>query len=205
MTRPESDDPNDSISLDPSPSTATTLPEGALVRSRVETDPAVPLATALERELTGYAVFEPQDALLLDADGAGVLVLQDGVPRFAFHLAAGTNGPTALADFAAPGPFEVELRAAAADDLAGFERPDRRVPPGMAADRLAGDPGLAERTRDAAPPEWCDDAEGGYEDGSLDAVEAFLDDEEKIAAIRDRAREEAKERAERWGLNGELE
>jgi len=75
----------------------------------------------------------------------------------------------------------------------------------MAADRLAGDPDLAERTRTAAPAEWEADAESGGEDGSLDAVEAFLDDEEKIAAIRDRAREEARERAEQWGLDRELE
>lgn len=179
------------------------LPDGTLVRSRVEDDPAAPLATALDRELTGYAVFEPQDALLLDDDGAGVIAFEDGVPRLAYHTATGVGGPDALADLAAPGPYDVELRELPADALAGFERPDRRVSPGAVADRLAGDPALAERTRAAAPAERNDENLG--EGDSLDAVEAFLEDEEKVAAIRDHAREEARERAEQWGLVEELE
>ena len=191
-------------------STAPNLPDGTLVRSRVESDPAAPLSTALDRELTGYAVLEPQDALLLDGDGAGVLAFEEGVPRFAYHTGTDRGGPSALADLAVPGPYSVELRELPdlpTEALAKSER-DRselRVPPGMPADRLAGDPDLAERTRTAAPPEWREDGESGGEGGSLDAVEAFLEDEEKIAAIRDRAREEARERAERWGLDEELE
>jgi hypothetical protein len=181
------------------------LPDGTLIRSRVESDPAAPLATALDRDLTGYAVFEPQDALLLDADGAGVVGFEDGVPQFAFHTGTGRGGPAALADIAGPGPYDVQLRDVSADALAAGHRQRLGIPPGMAADRLAGDPDLAERTRTAAPAEWEADAESGGEDGSLDAVEAFLDDEEKIAAIRDRAREEARERAEQWGLDRELE
>jgi hypothetical protein len=180
------------------------LPDGTLVRSRVESDPAAPLATALDRELTGYAVFEPQDALLLDADGAGVVGFEDGIPRFAFHTGTGRGGPAALADVAGPGPYDVELRAVSADALAAGDRQRLGVPPGMVADRLAGDPALADRTRAAAPDDGRDD--GGRDVGeSLDAVEAFLEDEEKIDAIRDRAREEAKKRAERWGLDEELE
>jgi len=180
------------------------LPDGTLIRSRVESDPAAPLATALDRELTGYAVFEPQDALLLDADGAGVVGFEDGVPRFAFHTGTGRGGSNALADLAAPGPYDVDLRELPAAELPEADA-DFRVPPGMPADRLAGDPELAERTREAAPAEWQVGGEKGGEDGSLDAVEAFLEDEEKIDAIRDRAREEAKERAEEWGLDEELE
>jgi hypothetical protein len=217
MTRPDSDDRTKPTQRDdasePTPKDGAsaqapfTLPEGTLVRSRVESDPAVPLESALDRELTGYAVFEPQEALLLGGDGAGVLAFEEGIPRFATYTATDASGPTALADVAPVGPYSVELRELPAEELADFERPDRRVPPGMAADRLAGDPDLAERTREAAPPEWM---EGGEDEepgdgGSLGAVEAFLDDEEKVAAIRDRAREEAQERAEEWGLDGELE
>ncbi len=36
-------------------------------------------------------------------------------------------------------------------------------------------------------------------------LKAFLEDTEKIEAIREQAREEAQERAEQWGLDGELE
>lgn len=212
---PDPADPDASDSADLLALGLPELPEGALVRSRVEPDAAAPLATALDRELTGYAVLEPQDALLLDGEGAGVLAFEEGVPRFAYHTGTDRGGPTALADLATPGPYSVELRELPdppdlsnhpSETLAESERPDLRVPPGMAADRLAGDPDLAERTRAAAPAEW-KSGEGGErgDGGSLDAVEAFLEDEEKIDAIRDRACEEARERAERWGLDDELE
>ncbi|WP_276280801.1 hypothetical protein [Halorussus caseinilyticus] len=192
--------------MTPAEPTDPALPDGTLLRSRVESDPADPLETALDRALTGYAVFEPQGSLLLGGDDAraGVVAFEEGVPRFAYHTGTGRGGPAALADLAAPGPYDVELRDLSADEFAEYDRPDLRVPPGLVADRLAGDPALAERTREAAPPEWTEDAADGDE-GSLDAVEAFLDDEEKIDAIRDRAREEARERASRWGLDGELE
>ncbi|PSP55338.1 hypothetical protein BRC82_06200 [Halobacteriales archaeon QS_1_67_19] len=183
--------------------TAPDLPDGTLVRSRVESDPAAPLATALDRELTGYAVLEPQDALLLDADGAGVVAFEDGVPIWAYHTGTDRGGADALADLAVPGPYNVELRTAPAAALAASRRPELTVAPGLPADRLAGDPDLADRTRAAAPDERA--AEEPTDDGSLDAVEAFLDDEEKIAAIKDRARAEAKERAAEWDLDGELE
>lgn len=190
---------------DPDRSKGSDLPDGTLIRSRVESDPAAALATALDRELTGYAVLEPQDSLLLDADGTGVVAFENGVPRFAYHTGTGRVGPTALADIAGPGPYDVALRRVHPDVLAEFERSDLRVPPGMPADRLAGSPNLAEQTRAAAPPEWSDDGANGESDEALDAVEAFLEDDEKIEAIQDRAREEAKERAERWGLDEELE
>jgi hypothetical protein len=193
---------------------APDLPEGTLLRSRVDPDPAAPLSAALDRELTGYAVLEPQDALLLDADGAGLLVFEAGVPRFAYHTGTDRAGPAALNDLVAPGPYDVELRELPAETLAefdGLERSDCGIPPGMAADRLAGDPDLAERTRTAAPPEWREDGGSGDGDGDggdsgeLDAVEEFLEDDEQIAEIRERAREEARERAEKWGLDGQLE
>ncbi|WP_132057092.1 hypothetical protein [Halorussus amylolyticus] len=180
------------------------LPRGTLVRSRVVGDPAAALSTALDRELTGYAVFEPQDALLLDADSEGVVTFDDGVPVCAYHTGTGRGGANALADLAVPGPYSVELRELPADDREAVRgESDLRVAPGTAADRLAGDPDLAERTRAAAPSERGRRDETGGE--SMDAVEAFLDDDEKIDAIRNRAREEARTRAEQWGLDSELE
>ncbi|WP_276300178.1 hypothetical protein [Halorussus lipolyticus] len=217
MTRSQTDQRDSSAGSD-----LPDLPAGTLVRSRVESDLSGPLSTALDRELTGYAVLEPQDALLLDADGAGVVAFEKGVPRFAYHTGTGRVGPKALADAAGPGPYDVALRELPGDDLTEFDafedsadgtRPDLRVPPGMPADRLAGDPDLAERTRAVAPPEWSGGPDGESRDTdetptgtdeSLDAVEAFLEDDEKIEAIRDRAREEARDRAEQWGLDGQL-
>lgn len=182
---------------------ARALDAGTLVRSRVVDDPADALAAALDRELTGYAVLEPQDALLLDADGAGVVTFEDGVPVAVHHTGTGRGGSNALADLAVPGPYSGELRELPADDRPEID-PDSRVSPGLAADRLAGDPDLAERTRAAAPSERRDDGEAAG-DESMDAVEAFLEDDEKIDAIRERAREEAQARAEQWGLDEELE
>ncbi|PSQ17187.1 hypothetical protein BRD00_08305 [Halobacteriales archaeon QS_8_69_26] len=128
------------------------LPEGSLVHSRVVSDPCEALSAALDRSLTGYAVLEPQDVLLLDADDAGVIAFRDGVPVAAVHAGTGRGGPEALADLAAPGPYSVELRAT--DDAgpsALADRPDHCVPPGMPAERLAGDQDLADRTRTEAP------------------------------------------------------
>jgi hypothetical protein len=66
----------------------------------------------------------------------------------------------------------------------------------MPAERLAGDGELADRTRSIA-----DVADDEHESGGdLDAVEAFLADEEKVEAIQERAREEAAQRAEEWGF-----
>ncbi|WP_135364550.1 hypothetical protein [Halosimplex halophilum] len=192
------------------------LPEGRLLRSRVVADPRTVLVDALDRELTGYAVFEPQDALLLDGRGRGVLTFRAGVPVVAYHTGTDRAGPPALADLAAEGPYRLELFALAPADLAPVhDRTSFRVPPGMAAERLAGDQALADRTRDAAPPARLSDGRGGDaaeatngDDAGGDAgerqqgaVEAFLDDAEKIEAIREQAREEAAERADEWGFD----
>ncbi|WP_135533603.1 hypothetical protein [Halostella pelagica] len=179
------------------------LPRGQLLRSRVVADPGTTLSTALETDLTGYAVFEPRDALLLDADGQGVLTFEAGVPVLAYHTRTDAGGATALADLAVPGPYSVDLFELDATDLAKIhDTPPLRVAPGLPAERLAGDPSLADRTRDAAPA----DRVGGSDtaaDGP-DAVAAFLDDEEKITAIREQARSEARDRAQEWGLADEL-
>ena len=179
------------------------LPTGRLVRSRVVDDPSVALAAALDRELTGYCVLAPQDALLLDADGKGVLTFESGVPVVAYHASTDRGGPAALADLAVPGPYSADLYELDADALAEVhDTPELQVPPGMAAERLAGDPDLAERTRATAPADRL--AGTAVEGESRSAVEAFLADEGKVEAIREQAREEARRRAEEWGLDDEL-
>ncbi|MFB6151138.1 MAG: hypothetical protein ABEJ40_04965 [Haloarculaceae archaeon] len=185
------------------------LPAGRLLRSRVVTDPRTVLVEALDRDLTGYAVLEPQESLLLDEAGAGVLTFVDGVPVVAYHTETDRGGPPALADLAASGPFDLELFALDRRDLASaHEERTLRVPPGMPARRLAGDGALADRTRAAAPPERTTDHEDDREatdrrSAEIGAVEAFLDDEAKIEAIREEAREQARERAEQWNFDVE--
>lgn len=160
--------------------------------SRVAADAADALGLVLDRELTGYAEFTPQDALLLDDGGVGVLAFTDGVPTHVKHAGTGRGGDAALADLAAPGPIRVECYAGG--DPPVPETDQFGVSPGTPAERLAGDAALADRTRAAAPSDRAASEE------SMDAVEAFLEDDEKIDAIRERAREEATERAEEWGF-----
>ena len=175
------------------------LPRGQLVRSRVVEDATTALATAFDRELTGYALLEPQDALLLDGD-PGVLTFEEGVPVLAYHAGTDRGGPEALADLAHPGPFKAELYRLSLDALRpAHEIEELRVPPGMAAEQLGGDSRLAERTRRNAPASRFDGNE------TTNPVTAFLEDEEKIAAIREQAREEARQRADEWGLTEALE
>jgi hypothetical protein len=173
------------------------LPRGTLVRRRVVDDPGTALVHALDADLTGYARLESQDALLLDADGVGVLTFEDGVPVVAYHTGTDSGGSAALADIAVPGPYRLELYELDGEALAAVhDAEELRVTPGAPAERLAGDPDLAERTREAAPQRAGEP--GGQDEPG--AVEAFLEDEEKVAAIRERAREEAERRAAEWGF-----
>ena len=180
------------------------LPRGRLNRSRVVTDPRDTLADVLDRALTGYAVFESQETLLLDGEGRGVITFTDGVPVLAYHTGTDRGGPPALADLAIPGPYHVSLYALDAADLESVhEAAHLRVPPGMPAERLGGDPALADSTRRAAPEERLSTPEGdatttanGATEQSV--VEAFLNDAEKIEAIKQQARSEARERAQEW-------
>jgi hypothetical protein len=175
------------------------IPRGDLLRSRVVDDPGTTLSTALDRRLTGYAVFEPQDAVLLGDDTRGVVTFEDGVPTLAYCTDTDRGGAEALGDVAGPGPYSVDLyeldRAALSE---AHEADDLRVPPGLPAERLTDDRALVTRTREAAP----DDRLGADD---TDAVTAFLDDEEGIEAIRERAREEARARAAEWGLTDALD
>lgn len=174
------------------------LPRGRLVRQRVVSDPGTALANALDGTLTGYARLESQDELLLDGDGVGVITFEDGVPVAAYHTGTDNAGPDALADIAVTGPYRMELYELDAETLSPVhETPTFRVGPGAPADRLAGDHSLAVRTREAAPDTRVTDETTADESS---AVEAFLEDEARIEAIRERAREEAKQRAEEWDL-----
>lgn len=177
------------------------IPRGALLRSRVVSDVATTLSRALDRELTGYATLVPQETLLLEGDARGVLTFADGVPVLAYNTVTDSGGPDALAELAVPGPYRVELYAVDDDGLdAAHEADALRVAPGAAATELADDPALADRTREAAPDGRLADPEAD----DADAVAAFLDDDDRIEAIRQQAREEAAERADEWGLDAAL-
>ncbi len=174
------------------------LPRGRLVRQRVVADAATPLSAALDTGLTGYARLESQDSLLLDGDGAGVVTFESGIPAAAYHTGTDSTGINALDDIAVAGPHRLELYELDADRLASVnEMPELAIPPGMPAERLAGDPALADRTREAAPAERMCDTD---EESTTAAVEAFLEDDDRIESIRERAREEAKRRAEEWNF-----
>jgi hypothetical protein len=176
------------------------IPRGDLLRSRVVDDPGSTLSAALERRLTGYAVFEPQDTVLLGGETRGVVTFEDGVPVLAYCPDTDRGGADALADVAGPGPYSVDLYELDRTALAeAHEADDLRVSPGLPAERLGGSRDLVTRTREAAPEERL-----GSDDDTA-AVEAFLDDEAQIAAIRERAREEAQARAAEWGLTDALD
>lgn len=174
------------------------LPRGRLVRSRVVDDLGTALSTVLDRELTGYARLEPPDSLLLDADGAGILTFEDGVPVVAYHTGTDNGGAEALADIAVAGPHRVDLHELDSSSLAAVHDTDPfRVPPTMPAEQLVGDRDLVERTSEATPDGRRDESRPG----GLGAVESFLADEDRIESIRDRARTEAKTRADEWGFD----
>lgn len=176
------------------------LPRGDLVRSRTATAPGDALAWALDAGHTGYVVFEPADAVLGDGDDACVLTVADGVPRLAYHTDTERGGPPALADIAGTEPYSVDCYAVDGSALADVPHTDDlTVAPDAPAERLAGNSALAERTRAAAPDEWTEESAS-----PSDPVEAFLADEERLDAIRDRAREEARRKAREWDLTDAL-
>lgn len=169
------------------------IPAGDLVRSRIVEDAAQPLRDALDRRHSGYAVLEPAEGVLLNDGARAVLTFEHGVPVLAYHVGTGRGGPGALGVVGA-GPYRCWMYAVPARALAAAHAADRfRVQPGAPAKRLAGDDALADRTRRAAPEGLC------MEDGT-DAVEAFLDDADRIAEIKRGARREAARRAEEWGF-----
>jgi len=178
------------------------LPRGDLVASRVVDDHADALADALDESLSGYVVLEPSATLLLGDDGAGVLTVRDGVPVLASHTGTGRGGASALADLAGPGPVQVAYRAVDADALAAVHDAGGvdalAVPPGEPARVLAGEDALAARTRERAS------GDHPGRDREADPLAAFLDDPERVDALREDARAEAERRAEEWGFADEL-
>lgn len=196
---PRVPDPGSDPASDPGsdPASGLAIPRGDLVRSRVVADLSAVLATALDREFTGYAVLEPGSSLLLGGDVRGVLTFEAGVPVLAYCDATDRGGIDALADLSPVGPCAVDLYALPRTALAeAHDTPSLRVPPGMPAADLARDHDLAERTRAAAP--------AARRATEPTALEAFLGDGERIADLREAARREARKRAAEWGLADEL-
>jgi hypothetical protein len=174
------------------------LPQGNLRRRRVVTDLATPLSNALDAALTGYARLESGDSLLLEKEGVGIVTFDDGVPVAIYHTGTDNGGPAALSDIAVTGPSRIELYELDAASLAPVhDAEELRVSPGQPAEQLAGDDQLAARTRESAP----DSRTEAGTTGGLAAVESFLDDEQRIADIRDRARSQAREQAREWGFD----
>ena len=178
------------------------LPRGRLQRRRVVSDLATPLGRALDDRLTGYCRLESQDALLLSADGVGVVTFEAGIPAAAYHTGTDAGGAEALADIAVAGPYRIELfelDEGALNAVHGAD--DLTVSPSMPARRLAGDPDLADRTAARAADMEAGRQPATTEPVGYDAVEAFLADEDKIETIRERARAEAQRRATEWGFD----
>lgn len=174
------------------------LPEGRLRARRVVPSLRGPLADALDGTLTGYLRLEA-DGLLLDDGEATVLTVEDGVPVAAAQTGGDSVGADALADVGAGGLYRLELRELSEGELPAMHRRERaHIPPTLPAKQLVGDSGLVARTREAAP----DRRLGGDTDdeSGLSAVESFLDDSDAISSIRDRARSEARARADEWGF-----
>jgi len=203
----------------PAPLAAERSDRGELVRARVATAFADPLARALDDELSGYLRVEPGEALLGGDDAAAVITLDGGVPVLAYDAGDDADGPTALAALSGAEPVHIESyrlpeRAlsslhGAADDRADDADDDRtdgadaaapfRVAPDAPARELADDDALAARTREAA------DDDRRSPSGDHGALAAFLADEERVEAVRAEARAEAEARAAEWGLTDQLE
>ena len=175
------------------------IPEGQLRRSRTDADIAETLAGVLDRELTGYVVFEPQGSILRGDDERAILTFDAGVPMLAYHPPSDAGGADAL-DALSGGPFHAETYELSADALAEAHRVEAlRVSPAAPAEYLANDDTLIERTRAAASDDRLDP------DTGASSVEAFLADEDQIEAIRAEARKEAEARAAEWGLTDQLD
>ncbi|MFT4946853.1 MAG: hypothetical protein ACI8TL_001090 [Natronomonas sp.] len=175
------------------------LPQGQLLRQRMLNTAETILTSALDRDLTGYARLEPQETLLLSADQAGVITFTDGVPVAAYHTNPDATGTDALTEIASSGPYRLGLYALEESALETLHGSDSvRIPPRLPAEILSGDQELIERIRERAPQERLEQNE--REQSGLDAVEAFLDDENRIEAIRSHAQSEAESRADDWNL-----
>jgi len=175
------------------------LPEGRPHPPGASTDLHEPLDEALDSAVTGYLRIE-SDGLLLGEGGATVLTFEAGVPVATTHTEHDSTGVDALVDATVEGVYWYELRELPAEELPGFHNSDRaRIPPVLPAEQFAGDSDLVARTREATPESRLRETTG--DEPGLAAVESFLEDTDAISTIRDRARSEAHERADRWGLD----
>jgi hypothetical protein len=163
---------------------------GTFLSRQVTADLRDPLETALDGRLTGYLRIASEGGLLLES-GATVLTFEDGVPRAAFRTDGDTAGADALADAAVAALYRIERYELSSSELATHHDADARVPPALPAEQLVGDGTLVSRTREHASGDAPDDP--GFE-----AVHSFLEDQKTIATIRERARTEARERADSW-------
>lgn len=178
------------------------VPPGDLVSSRVVSELSSLLGQVLDRERTGYLILDPQDTLLLDGNVRGVITVEDGIPVLAYEISADRTGTAALARLADPGPYQVECYATTETDLEPLHDADDtesfRIPPGAAAEELARDADLADRTREHASGHRFEESADG------DPLSAFLSDTERIESIQAEARAEAKRRADQWDFTADL-
>ncbi len=171
-------------------------PAGTLTHREVVTDLGDVLESVLESELTGYLRLTGTDSLLLDR-GATLLTVIDGVPTAAMHTETELAGTDALADATVSSLYRVECYELDRAELEAMQLPENAaLSPAVPAEQFVGDQELARQTREQAPTEQTDKPE----DSDCSAVTAFLEDEETIATIQNRARTEARERADRWGF-----
>ena len=169
---------------------------GTLTHRAVVTELGDVLESVLDAELTGYVRLTGTESLLLDR-GATVLTVRDGVPTAAVHTSTELVGTDALADATVSSLYRVECYELGEAELSSVQLPETaRFAPDVPATQFVGDPELARRTREQAPPEHADEPA----DPGLGAVASFLEDEETIKTIQNRARTEARERADRWGF-----
>jgi hypothetical protein len=178
------------------------VPDGQLVRSRVVDDAGPTLRRALDARLTGYVLLTPQSALLSGTNAAGVVTFRDGVPALAYHAPTDSAGSAALTELADHGPYRSELYEVTPAALDALDHDESlSVAPTAPARPLTSDDHLVERTLDRAPAGRLPRDADPEPAQDVDALEAFLDDTERIEAIRARARDEARRRATEWGLD----
>lgn len=176
------------------------IPRGRLLRSQCVPDIRAVLIAAFERELTGYTIVEPTEPPLRDEQGTVVFTYEHGLPLCVYHTESGRGGQRVLSELAAIGPYRLDLYALSTDQVRPLcERTELRVPPVLPAERLCGDPELADRVnRRLSESETIGAIE---EHETTEGVAAFLDDAAGIEAIKNAARAQAERKATEWDLD----
>lgn len=175
------------------------IPRGEFRRSHAADDAAAVLRTALDEELTGYAIFEPQDALLLGGTTRGTVMFEDGVPALACSTECEVGSRDGLEGFAVTGPTRAAVHTVDVTELMDAHEVEAfRVPSDGPARVLVGDERLATKILDAAPVMHREESR------DQSAIEAFLVDTGVIEEIRSEVREEARAKVSEWGLDDVL-